>query len=697
MSIEFLRADHPGVVATQPVDRLPDGALRSLPGNTGCVFYGPQMAIAAGVYRFTAKVETPADGAPLYWDIYAEGRVYAGQEFTGSAGRLIAHVPDHNLLEFRFTTRGSEFVYRGVEIEPVLLDVAPVDRRTLVGMIETLIAERADPEAIFHLVDRLSLEGHPADAERLRTTYVAGQGRVAAKIRALAIELNTPGAPVKDPGFRVDPTYAEVADALSAVDLTQVFAHPQNFHPVTAEDRKELTRRGYQPDFIHATRTHRSTRFARRPWQRGPQPGGATGITPRRPMFEGLANTDLSFQPEIATDGMVAYCPVSGRKLTSTHGFCHHTIGLPQIVYRFEGVEVFYIFAGGFSGGRLFMYLPRTSLIVGLEEPVLRWYNYHAMAQEFLANLVFYWREVKAYLKGPTKPAAVLGLNNIGHFFWNDLAGLQYALDSGVAGRLKQIVKVRKQYLDYEALFPELASKPSLYVEQPLDVFAHFLKNRLRPIRFTDGRISPQMFQRLRRAVAERASPNGKPPADAPRPLLWVNLRLHNKVWVSQAEGYANILNAVYEDYGAASALLDGTPDCAGLAEEIRRKVRPEVQLYDGLHLSVYDSLSWAGEVDAYLSVTGAALTLLTWLTDARGVAHSEHGHMEHLTWWSEIRPEAPKPLSPEFSEVTELGSGWHCNYDVDWRVLYRLLRQVLDQTMPARRSAGGAGEALPG
>lgn len=71
-------------------------------------------------------------------------------------------------------------------------------------------------------------------------------------------------------------------------------------------------------------------------------------------------------------------------------------------------------------------------------------------------------------------------------------------------------------------------------------------------------------------------------------------------------------------------------------------------------------------------------MAFTTWLADQHGVAHSEHGHLEHLKWWPYVRPEAVRALAPPLSAVKELGEGWYCNYEVDWRLLLDLLRQAL-------------------
>lgn len=677
--MSFIPASEFSLIEGRVVERLPTGAIRSLPGNEGWVVYGPYATVRSGIYRVTTRTRAIGDAPrPLYWDISAAGRVYATGEFADGSS-IAVKLPDTERLEFRLMTDGAEFIHEGVELEPLLLDreTASVDQVTAVA--RGLAPENATAEAVFAAAERLDRLGAPEAAEAVRAAFLAGKGRPSAKVRGLLQQLHTPGPVTLSPELELDVGRERLLEIVRHPPLT-VLDLPPHAEPFRESAWDELIRRGYHPDFIQANRLHRVTAEPRRPWQTDPEPGSPGDTKPRPPIYEALSHVDLSFQTALARgEGMTAYCPVTGQLLKSTHGFCEHIIGQAQTFYRFEGVEVFYVCTGGFINGRMFLYMPRTATIVALEEPLLRWYPYPELVQAFNTSLLLHRHDVVRYLSAPPRYAAVYGLVNIGHFFWNDLGGLQHAVDAGVAHSLSEIVKVPIHYMGHEPLFPELAHIPSTRIEHAPDVFGHFVKHGLTPIRFTDGVIQDRYFDRLRRAVALAATAKGWPPADAPRPLLWLNVRANNKVWVDQAAGYAHILNAVYEEYGAAAALLQGMPDCAELAAEIRRLTRPEIPLYDGLDLGIEDKLNYAGQVDAYICVVGAGLVLTTWLADREGVVHAEHGHMDQLSFWAYPRPNAPEPRAPSKCAIKELGAGWYCNYEVDWRLLLDLLRPLLD------------------
>jgi hypothetical protein len=202
-------------------------------------------------------------------------------------------------------------------------------------------------------------------------------------------------------------------------------------------------------------------------------------------------------------------------------------------------------------------------------------------------------------------------------------------------------------------------------------------------VRLTDAVIKDAVAERL---VRSAASAQRYGPADVPRPLVWINLRAHDKVWRDQAAGYASILNALVEEHGAVSAFVDGWTDCRPVADELARRVGPGVTLFNGLGFKVSDSLVWAQAVDAYVCTVGSGLVLLTWLSAKPGVAHADVAHLKQMEWWGDVRPGAPIPLHPAPDDIHEIegsgrdGGAFYADYRVDWRLLLKLLRQALAQ-----------------
>ena len=643
-------------------------------------------------------------------EIYSAGRVYGYIEFSHQA-KITFYIPDTDQLEFRLFCRNVTFTFEGIELAPLLLTREDADATRLTDLIAQLTEEWAAPEPIFRLIERLSETGGAADGERAVARFLARNTDTLARTRAAYMALHhrqrhavtASPAPAKTGAlikfFRApneepapaDPMRSElpidiaiptdldqIRTMMRAVPITRVHLQAYGGREHRAAHHAVLGAHGYQYAFLEATRHARSHDVQRRLWQRDPGPQDKADLVSRPATNQALANVDLSFQDDLACGrGMLAYCPISGSELRSEHGFAIYYNNAIHIVYAFFGAEPFYVCTGQYINSRMFIFMPVTNILIIIEEEALSWYNYEDFVREFMSQLTFNYEDVLRYLDSKPKRACFFGISNIGHFFWNEMSGLHHALEQNLLKDIDEIVCAPIDFMDYKILFPELTGKKATAVSGD-DLFNFGVRNQLTPVRFSDGVITPSFLARVQRTAKAHASPAGRPPDAVPRPLIWLNVRAHNKIWLDQAAGYANILNALREERGQAAALVQGMPDCREIFDEMRRLTHPDIPLFDGLDLNTNDKINWASQVDAYVCVAGAGLAFTTWLADVPGVAHSEHAHLDHLHWWPWVRPGSRPALAPQRSEVIEIGSGTYCNYKVEWKVLFKLLLEAL-------------------
>ena len=137
-------------------------------------------------------------------------------------------------------------------------------------------------------------------------------------------------------------------------------------------------------------------------------------------------------------------------------------------------------------------------------------------------------------------------------------------------------------------------------------------------------------------------------------------------------------LNELQKEYGHVSAIIQGMDDCQEIYDGICNLAHENIQIFNGLNLSIFEKFAWASQSDAFICVAGAGMTFLVWFADVPGVAHSEHAHLDHVPWWLDARPNALPVFTPDKSQIEEVGSGWYCNYNVDWKILLDLLRKAL-------------------
>lgn len=670
MGPTFIPAARLSIVPGKPVEVLANGSIRSLPGNHGFVFYGPYREVQSGIYRIVVRLAGGDQNAKGYWEAYAGGQVFSLRRLSDRDA--IVWLPDTSVLETRLAAEQDEFTFEGVDIEPVCLDRAEAGVAELRKLIDHLIESKADSRAILHLADRLARLGATRTADELAISSVESRRDAHARVNAILKEINTVGRREPSTEPRTPPTFGEIGAVVARHVYTTI-----DLFALEPKDLVQLERWGYSLPFLQATCFDHSRRDEAPRVVRAPEESSG----PRSELFRQLDNVDLSFQFDLASGkGMQAYCPISGRALVSHHGFSVHFGGMPFVLYRFEGTEVFYIGAGNFSGSKMFVYLPTHELVVFVQQPSLRWYPAAEILRQFKTNLAAWPCDVFAYLRSETRPAALLSNNNLGHFFWNNLGGLNRAHDAGLFPGLESVVKLPAQYIEVERVFPELSTKNVSFLKNDMDAFVHCLRNSCLPICFTDTVITSSLSERLRIMAARNATPEHQPPADLQRPLVWINLRAHNKSWINQQSGYVDILNAACAEFGPMSILLDGLPDCEEVASGITSRLRPEIKVYSGLSFTMFDSLHWAFLSDTYICTIGSGLVLLSWIANKPGVAHANLVHMEQMSWWCDARPGAVEPLVPALPAIVDPENKMYSNYDIDSSVLLDLLRTALEK-----------------
>jgi hypothetical protein len=647
--------------------------MRSIAGNRGFVFSGPYLPTAPGLYRVRVQSRVIDAGKQSYFDLFAAGRIYASSLY-GDPIDIVAYISETCPLEFRFKADGEAFILDSIELTALSPETEGITPFAVPDWIWRPQVMAGEPLDVFEIARRLSASSRAQEAEDLLDRFVASRFDSGARIKAAFAGLHSgtnSRSCQSEPFLRTEIRQEVATWPIRVYDLFQL----------SEQDHLSLVEQDLQPAALLASGFHRSPLEPARPSQGG-QDGEISAMQDRHALIEVLASLELSFQTSLCRGaGLRAYCPVTGRLLRSDHGYCQYASQTIFIFYYFLGAEPFYVCTGGYDGSRKFIYIPRKNIIVIIGHPYLRGLDYVAVTKQLCEDIIFHMDEVYSYLDDAPRPAALLGINNLGHFFWNELSGLQHLVSTGLHETLAEVVKVGRPYLEIERVFPELCGAEFVNITENLyeSVFLHCLRRRLSPIYVTDVAMSEDLVRRVQSAAKATASEKGSPPPDIQHPLVWLNLRVHNKSWHNQAIGYTNILNALGEEFGQVSALLDGMPDCDGIAEQIRAGTGDHVRIYDNFDLGIADCINWALEVDAYVCTIGSGLVFLTWLTGKPGVAHANCSHMDQLSWWTDVRSDSPRPLAPHPSEIhSDDPLQGYCDYDLDWRILLDLLRNAL-------------------
>ena len=205
--------------------------------------------------------------------------------------------------------------------------------------------------------------------------------------------------------------------------------------------------------------------------------------------------------------------------------------------------------------------------------------------------------------------------------------------------------------------------------------------------------------QRVRKTAGRLRNTCNDLPPGLKRPLLWITLRSHSKVWTDQAKGYACLVNALAQEHGGLSIHVDGMAACAEILRDLVAGLRADVIVHDGLRevkptlarpLSLYDMLYRLEQADACVGPIGSNM-VFTWQICSRpSVLHAEQGHLLQMDWLPTMGPNHRPPWVVPADAVKNVTEALYSDYDMDWRVLLDLVRDALHEHPPADAGNGG-------
>ncbi|MEG4407523.1 tetratricopeptide repeat protein [Microcoleus sp. MON2_D5] len=393
-----------------------------------------------------------------------------------------------------------------------------------------------------------------------------------------------------------------------------------------------------------------------------------------------LLNATNDFQQSIAETGYIySVCPFTGKVLRSDRSFyIQHNPSVPILIYQFQSTEIFYLIVGGWGGVKICIYFPGLELVINLSNEWSTWLSAEKIINQFKAHAVTFWQQFKSYISNE-KTKEVVGIvgtiPNLGHYFWNQISGLYYLYENDLLHKIDKFLIGSNEYLEIDALFPEITAEKIVRLSDNNSFFGTLLDNNYFALYATHSFIKDDLAIRIQTAAFNKCSQSFLENVEAAKkhfPLLWINLRSHNKAWISQVEGYANIITKIFEDYPGMAVVFDGFSTEKANMEQIQALISLNVKVYNALECPVYETIVWAGTVDTYIAVIGSGLTLVTWIANKPGVAHSDRGHYSQIPWWLEVRENCvdivPVPVEHIINVTT--GGGWE-NYDCDWKVIY--------------------------
>jgi len=372
------------------------------------------------------------------------------------------------------------------------------------------------------------------------------------------------------------------------------------------------------------------------------------GDLPNRYGWDGNFGREHAFQQTIVETGYIySICPVSGRILRSNQSF-YIDAWIPMFVYRFESSEIFYLKCGHVHGAKMSLYFPRWELIIVLPTTYRSWGSYWEEEDNFINRLkgylVSYWKPVKAYLlnRDRKKVAAVLGtVQNLGHDIWNFLTGIHYLNENQLLSKIDTFLVGPHEHIHVGDVFPEIPlEKIVKFNSDTWSLFTYLVDNNCVAVLVTDFQIRDKLASKIYSGAIRRCSQDFLEKIEIAKqhfPLVWIETRLHKRVWLSQVEGIANIIKALHSDFPQMGVVFAGWSriendysyaDAAIASEkateaEILALLPLDLPAYSTIGNPIFESIVWTHAADLHVSPMGSGMALTLWIANKPGVFYS--------------------------------------------------------------------------
>ena len=413
-------------------------------------------------------------------------------------------------------------------------------------------------------------------------------------------------------------------------------------------------------------------------------------------------NKGRYFQHSIVETGYIyTICPTTGKILRSNQSFPLNS-HLPWVtgfwhpiqIYRFVGAEVFYLVCAVMPiGDKSFIYFPRLELIITFVQRNSCYASETQIINVLKTSLVSYWKGVEAYIFSSSKKEVAVNLGwcyNLGHYVWNEMSGLQYLSSNGTLSKVSKFLVGYYEYINIGDTYPEILPEQIIRWSEPQDswnLFKTIIDQNYVTVWPTDLIIPEELGNRIYEGAVQRCSPNVLQEiedAKQPSPLIWIAIRSHYRVWLSQVEGIANIINTLQKDYPNLAVVFDGwgrheRPDPRAefeikrettIVEEILALVHTDIKAYNLIGKMSYERVSWAKGIDFYISCAGSGLVFPVLIANKPGVTHG-HGAYAHDFQTGNCSKYIRENLTESIflpADYAEDKSFGFANYDISWQ-----------------------------
>jgi hypothetical protein len=345
-----------------------------------------------------------------------------------------------------------------------------------------------------------------------------------------------------------------------------------------------------------------------------------------------------------------------------------------------------------------------------------------------VANVFFHiltcQNEVAAYLERPLdKDGDGVSVTDfpcphMAHNLWNIQTAWFNVFEMVPPSRFKSIVNFRHQnfFGSLEELYPEAMSQaPAVVsVSSEKELFLHSLKTGGVMLCVKDEMFRPGFSAVLLKWARAQCSPEFLGEVAALRaachPLVVTTIRLDNREWIEQREGFPQLFSALHKDFPGIGFILDGlSTDTAkgwttgwmsmeaelGVARFIREQSPQDLPISFAVGRKFCEALVLCDAADCFIAPSGSGMALYKWISNMPGLAFSNRAALERdnfqhwpLRVWHagryrhDITPTVHLPPALVEDDASKRDDVTRSNFHLDWRMLHREALQFLRESL---------------
>lgn len=277
-------------------------------------------------------------------------------------------------------------------------------------------------------------------------------------------------------------------------------------------------------------------------------------------------------------------------------------------------------------------------------------------------------------------------IQNLGHFVSDEVTAMQSLIENRSVATLDNYWIGPHNFLILEELFPEIDFELMFKSgDVSLALFKAILDNNRFAYRLTNkGDIQESLCKRIYFHALKKCTKQFLQQINESKryfPRIWITLRSNCRYWLSQAEGYAKIINALLEKYPDSCFIFDGLQREIPVMQNILKLAQSEVITYNALQCEIFETIVWTHNIDFFIAPFGAG-TIFTSIANKKGVIY---GHKEWIAEWAKSEPfcinrrENPLLSIPVAGDSVGLDAVFTGNYEVDWKDIYNAILGIIN------------------